>query len=256
MVLKTDNLDQAEVSRFDAAASQWWNPSGDFAPLHRLAQARLTFIRDQLVENASLSGARSDAPSHDKSSPLVGLSIVDVGCGGGLVTEPLARMGANVSGIDPGPGNIGAAQAHARIEGLDIDYNAITVEALAETSATFDAVLCLEVLEHVPDPNAFLQSCAQILKPGGLLITSTINRTMKSYALAIVAAEYIFDIVPRGTHDWNRFIRPNDLKTMLSDCGLMPVKFEGMVLEPLANTWRLAADTDVNYIASARKTST
>jgi len=239
------NLDPVEVARFNELAQKWWDPEGEFKPLHELGPARLSFIRDSLVRNF---GKDSKA-----LRPLTSLKIADVGCGGGLICEPLARMGAAVTGIDPGDETIAAASAHALAQGLDIDYRATTIEALAETGETFDALTCLEVLEHVPDPQGFLATCARVVRPGGLLIASTLNRTAKSYALAIVAAEYVLRWLPRGTHDWQRFITIDEMRNALGACGLGDVRIEGIILDPLQGRWRRSDDTDVNYMVSAAK---
>ncbi len=240
-----DNVDPAEVKRFADLAATWWDTEGEFKPLHEIGPARLSFIRDAVVRHfeREAGGLR----------PLKGLRILDVGCGGGLICEPLARMGADVAGIDPGEETIAAASAHAQQQGLSIDYRATTIEAVGAGGETFDVVTCLEVLEHVPHPKAFLANCAMAVRPGGLLITSTLNRTMKSYALAIVAAEYVLRWLPRGTHDWNKFLTTQEVADALSDAGLEDARFEGIVFDPLRGQWRRDGDTDVNYMASAAK---
>jgi 2-polyprenyl-6-hydroxyphenyl methylase/3-demethylubiquinone-9 3-methyltransferase len=238
-----DTLDAAEVAKFAALASDWWDPDGKFRALHRLGPARLTFIRDRLARHFGGPGSAL--------RPLAGLRILDVGCGGGLVCEPLARMGADVTGIDPARENVPAAQAHARAHGLAIAYRAATVEELVAAGELFDAVLCLEVLEHVPDPGAFIALCARLMPPEGLLVLSTINRTAKSYALAIVAAEYVLGWVPRGTHQWERFVTPEELGRYVTGAGLALVGVEGLVYDPLRDTWKLAPDCGVNYLAAA-----
>ena len=241
------SLDAAEVARFEAMASEWWDPNGTFRPLHQLGPARLTFIRDELVRHFGLTPGRP--------GPLNGLGILDIGCGGGLISEPLTRLGARVTGIDPGDENIAAARAHAARQGLAIDYGVATVEDLAASGRRFDAVLCLEVVEHVPDAGAFLKTCASLARPGGLLVLSTINRTLKSYALAIVAAEYVLGWLPRGTHQWERFVTPDELSRHLANAGLAPPRFMGLVYDPLRDRWSLDPDTGVNYLASAAKPS-
>jgi 2-polyprenyl-6-hydroxyphenyl methylase/3-demethylubiquinone-9 3-methyltransferase len=224
-------------------AAEWWDPKGKFRPLHQLGPARLTFIRDQILGHYR-------RPSNNLK-PLSGLTILDIGCGGGLISEPLARLGAAVTGIDPGAENIKAARSHAEPQGLTIDYQETTVEALAGENATFDVVLCLEVVEHVPDVGAFLATAARLVRPGGLMILSTINRTLKSYALAIVAAEYILGWLPRGTHQWERFVTPDEMRRYLGAAGLGSACFSGLVYSPLSDAWSLADDTDVNYLAAA-----
>ena len=244
------NLDQDEVQRFERMAKEWWDANGKFRPLHQIGPARLEFIRDQLQAHFNPD---PDTPLQ----PLSGLSILDIGCGGGLISEPLTRMGAKVTGIDPGELNIAIARSHAEDQDLAIDYRATTVEALAETGDQFDAVVCLEVVEHVPDVAEFVASCASLVRPGGAMILSTINRTVKSYALAIVGAEYILRWLPVGTHQWERFVTPDELARASSAAGLKPGAFSGMVYNPLTDTWSLKADdTSVNYLAAAHKPTT
>ena len=205
-------LDAAEVERFERLSKAWWDPTGKFRPLHQIGPARLSFIRDELTRHFRLPAGGAQ--------PFNGLKILDVGCGGGLISEPLTRLGAAVTGIDPGAENIAIARSHAEPQGLAIDYRVATVEDLAAEGAEFDAVVCLEVVEHVPDVGEFLKACAALVRPGGLLVLSTINRTLKSYALAIVAAEYVLGWLPRGTHQWDRFVTPDELKRHLEAAGL------------------------------------
>lgn len=241
------NLDAGEVARFERMAQEWWDANGKFRPLHQIGPARLKFIRDQLV---SRFGDQRAQPL----KPLAGLTILDIGCGGGLISEPLTRLGAEVTGIDPGDLNIAIARAHAEQQDLSIDYQVTTVEELAESGITFDAVVCLEVVEHVPDVKAFVASCTQMVRPGGSLILSTINRTIKSYALAIVAAEYILRWLPKGTHQWERFVTPDELSRAMSSAGVTPGDFTGLVYNPLTDTWSLQpSDTTVNYLAAGSK---
>jgi 2-polyprenyl-6-hydroxyphenyl methylase / 3-demethylubiquinone-9 3-methyltransferase len=238
-------LDPAEVERFRRMADEWWDAKGKFRPLHKLGPARLTFIRDEIVRHFNM-------PSGGLK-PLAGLRVLDIGCGGGLVSEPVTRMGAKVTGLDPGEENILAARAHSEPQGLDIDYRVGLVEDLAAAGETFDAVLCLEVVEHVPDAGAFVKTCASLVRPGGVMILSTINRNIKSYALAIVAAEYILGWLPRGTHQWERFVTPDELARFVVDAGLQRPRFSGMSFDPLRDTWSLSSDTDVNYLAACGK---
>jgi 2-polyprenyl-6-hydroxyphenyl methylase/3-demethylubiquinone-9 3-methyltransferase len=236
-------LDASEVRRFGDLAAEWWDPKGKFRPLHKLGPARLAFIRQEIV--------RHFARAHGGLRPFDGLSVLDIGCGGGLVSEPVARLGATVTGIDPAPENIAAARAHAASQVLAIDYRACRVEDLVAEGRTFDCVLCLEVVEHVPDVAAFLSECAKLVRPGGLMILSTINRTVKAYALAIVGAEYILRWLPVGTHQWERFVTPDELARHAAAAGLAISHREGLVYNPLTDAWSLSADLDVNYMASA-----
>jgi 2-polyprenyl-6-hydroxyphenyl methylase/3-demethylubiquinone-9 3-methyltransferase len=238
-------LDPKEVERFAKDAARWWDASGPFAPLHRINPVRLSYIRDALCR-------RFDRDPKS-GTPLAGLSVLDIGCGGGLVAEPLARLGASVTGIDPAPENIAAAKAHAEGVRLTIDYRATTAEALAASGAEFDAVLLLEVVEHVPDVPAFLKAVAPLVKPGGVMVLSTLNRTFKSYALAIVGAELILRWLPVGTHQWDRFVTPAELRVGLRGAGLALTDTTGMIYNPFADEWRLGRDTDVNYLATAVK---
>jgi len=240
-------LDAQEIDRFARLSGEWWDPRGKFRALHRIGPARLSFLRDEMVRHfgreAGAGGLR----------PLKGLSVLDVGCGGGLIAEPLARMGARVTGLDPAVANIEAARRHAAGQGLDIDYRAGRVEELAAGGLAFDAVVCLEVVEHVPDPGAFLAACAALVRPQGLLMLSTLNRTLKAYLLAIIGGEYVLRWLPVGTHRWERFITPDELTGYLRAAGLEAPTIRGLVYNPLADVWSLGADTDVNYLAAASK---
>lgn len=238
-------LDPREVERFAAMAREWWDPEGKFAPLHAMNPARLAYIRDRLCEHF-----RRDP--RDTAS-LEGLAVADIGCGGGLLCEPLARLGAAVTGLDPAEETIRAARTHAATQGLAIDYRAVRAEALVGEGARFDAVLALEVVEHVPDMPAFMETAAALVRPGGAMILSTINRTLKSYAMAIVGAEYLLRWLPAGTHDWSRFVRPDELSRSLADAGLAETDRRGVVFNPLRGEWMLARDTDVNYLMSAAR---
>jgi 2-polyprenyl-6-hydroxyphenyl methylase/3-demethylubiquinone-9 3-methyltransferase len=242
-------LDQGEVDRFALLASEWWNPQGKFRTLHQIGPARLGYLRDEL-------GRHFQRPSSGPSSsmkPLAGLTLLDVGCGGGLICEPLARLGGQVTGLDPAIENIEAARRHAAGQELAIEYRDARVEDLEAEQATFDAVICLEVVEHVPDVGAFLKSCAALVRPGGLMLLSTINRTMKAYLLAIVGAEYVLRWLPVGTHQWDRFVTPEELARHLTEAGLVPSPARGLVYNPLADVWSIGGDTDVNYMAGGAK---
>jgi len=238
------SLDPAEVARFSAMARDWWDPAGPLAPLHRLNPTRLAWIRDRVADHFG---------TDPNARPAKGLRILDIGCGGGLVTEPLARMGAAVTGIDPAPENITIARHHAEGEGLAIDYRAETAEALAARGETFDVVLILEVVEHVADMPAFVATAARLVKPGGLLLASTINRTLKAWALAIVGAEYVLRWLPRGTHSYDKLVAPNELATALVAAHLDVTAETGVMYVPLADRWRLTSDMDVNYMMAAKR---
>ena len=238
------SLDPAEVARFDGIAAEWWDSGGKFRPLHRQGPARLAFIKDTLLSHFG-------RPASGELRCLKGLSVLDVGCGGGLISEPLSRLGAIVTGIDPGTEAIAVARRHAAAQGLSIDYRVATAEELATAGQRFDAVLCLEVIEHVPSVSELLGTLAHLLRPGGLLIVSTLNRTLKSYALAIVAAEYVLGWLPRGTHDWHRFVTADELKRHLESAGFSVSRLSGLVYDVLHDRWRLGSDCDVNYMAAA-----
>lgn len=240
-------LDRGEVERFARLSSEWWDAGGKFRTLHQIGPARLTFLRDQLL------GHFRPGPGMGALRPLEGISILDVGCGGGLVCEPLARLGGRVTGIDPAEENIEAARRHAAGQGLDIAYRAARIEDLASEGCTFDALVCLEVVEHVPDPGAFLKTCAALVRPGGMMLLSTINRTLKAYLLTIIGAEYVLRWLPVGTHQWERFVTPEELRRYLAEAGLSAPVFQGLVYNPLSDAWTLSGDTDVNYFAAAAK---
>jgi 2-polyprenyl-6-hydroxyphenyl methylase / 3-demethylubiquinone-9 3-methyltransferase len=243
--VNSSTVDPDDVARFSAMAAEWWDPHGTFRPLHRLGPVRLVYIRDRLAAHFGL----------DKKSlrPFQGLRVLDVGCGGGLIAEPLARLGAEVVAIDASAENISVARAHAAESGLAIDYRAAAAEDLAETGARFDVVLALEILEHVADRDAFLAACTALVKPGGALIAATLNRTPQSYLLAIVGAEYVLGWLPRGTHDWKKFVRPSELAGAVRRCGLELCDFAGISYSPLADSWRLGRDLTVNYLAFIRR---
>jgi 2-polyprenyl-6-hydroxyphenyl methylase / 3-demethylubiquinone-9 3-methyltransferase len=239
------SIDPAEVAKFSAIAAEWWDPTGKFAPLHKFNPVRLAFIR---TEAAAHFGR--DARS---LRPLEGLSLLDIGCGGGLLSEPMTRLGFAVTGADASEKNIGTAKAHAAQSGLEIRYRAITAEVLAAEGASFDVVLNMEVVEHVADVSAYLGACTELVKPGGITVVATMNKTLKSLALAKIGAEYILGWLPRGTHDWNRFISPTELSVSLEETGLTILKTQGVSFDPLAWDWKLSSDVDVNYMVVARR---
>lgn len=236
-------LDPEEARRFEALADEWWDPHGKFRPLHNFNPARLGYLRGRLV------GHFGRDPLARR--PLEGLRLVDLGCGGGLVAEPMARLGASVVGCDAVPANVGAAAAHAAQAGLEIDYRHCLAEDLVAAGESFDVVLALEVVEHVADVPLFLHACRRLLRPGGCLVVATINRTAKSLLLAKIGAEYVLGWLPRGTHDWRRFLRPSEIAAHLRREGLTVRDVTGVTYAPLSNEWRLSADTDVNYMLTA-----
>ena len=234
-----------EIKRFTALAEAWWDPTGDFRPPHQLNPVRLEFIRDHLARHFDRE------PLSVK--PFDGLGVLDIGCGGGLLSEPMARLGAQVTGIDAGEETIAAACAHTRQSGLDIEYRHQLPEDLAREKGRFDVVLNMEVVEHVADLDAFLAASAGLLRPGGAMVLSTINRTLKALALAKIAAEYVLRWLPVGTHDWRKFVRPSELARGLGPGGVEITDLKGMSYDPLADEWRLTGDLEVNYLAFAEK---
>src|ERR1041385_1897223 len=238
-------VDQAEVARFSALAEQWWDPRGKMAVLHKFNPVRLSYIRDAACRRFGRNAKHLDS--------LKGLRILDIGCGGGILCEPLARLGANVLGADPAEKNIAAAKMHAEAGGLSIDYRVTTAEALADATERFDIVLAMEVVEHVADVPLFVARCAEMVRPNGLMIAATLNRTLKSFALAIVGAEYVLRWLPRGTHQWDKFVTPNELEIALTRAALEIIDETGVAYNPLADSWRLARDMDVNYMVTAER---
>ena len=237
------SVDPAEIARFAAIAAEWWNPNGKFRPLHKLNPVRLAYVRAQ-------AEARFGRDARDLA-PLRGLRLLDIGCGGGLLSEPMARLGAEVVGVDAAENNVRIAALHATQSGLAIDYRCTTAEALVADGEMFDIVLGMEVVEHVADLDGFLTACADLLKPGGLMLLATLNRTLKAWALAVVGAEYVLGWLPRGTHDWSRFVRPSELARPLRRAGLRITDVSGVEYDVLADAWRLTRTTDVNYLVAA-----
>ena len=237
-------IDAAEIDKFQAMAAEWWDPQGKFKPLHMLNPCRLDYITAQIAAEFERDLATP--------RPFAGLRLLDIGCGGGLLCEPMARLGAEVVGADAAERNIPVAQVHAREQGLAIDYRATTAEALAEAGERFDAVLNMEVIEHVSDPAAYLRACHDLLRPGGLMVCSTINRTARSYAMAIVGAERVMRWLPVGTHDWRKFITPDEHYNLIRGAGLDPVDRTGFVFNPVTWSWRLSKqDLSVNYVTTS-----
>ena len=237
-------VDDAEIAKFEAMAAEWWDPNGKFKPLHMLNPCRLGYIVQQV---AAQHGRDPKQPR-----AFEGLRILDIGCGGGLLCEPMARLGAEVVGADAAARNIPVAQVHAEQMGLEIDYRITTAEALAEAGEEFDAVLNMEVVEHVADPQIFLDACSALTRPGGIHVCSTINRNPKSYVVAIIGAEHVMRWLPKGTHEWSKFITPDELFTLLSNAGLDPVDRKGFVFNPVSWSWRISPrDLSVNYVTAA-----
>ncbi len=238
-------VDATEVDRFSRLAGEWWDVRGRMAVLHKFNPVRLAYVRDTACRQFGRDAGRPPC--------LDGLRVLDIGCGGGLLCEPLARLGASVVGADPSADNINAARLHAGRSHLAIDYRVTTAEALAAAGERFDIVLAMEVVEHVADVGLFVQSCAGMVRPGGLMIAATINRTLKSFALAIVGAEYVLRWLPRGTHRWDRFLTPAELESAMTAAGLVLKDETGVIYSPLTDQWRLSADMDVNYMLAAAK---
>lgn len=229
---KAKSIDEAEVAKFSAMAEEWWDEGGKFAPLHKFNPIRIAYLKDQIAQ---------------QFGTVEGISILDAGCGGGLLCEPFSRLGAKVTGIDASEKNIGIASIHAKNMELSIDYQAASVEALAESGQQFDVVFAMEVVEHVADVEAFLRACASLVKPGGLLFVATMNRTLKAYALAIVGAEYVLRWLPRGTHDWKKFLKPSEVEAVLRDM-LKLKQLQGVSYHPFSDSWSLSSDVAVNYM--------
>lgn len=238
-------INDAEIAKFAAMAEQWWDPKGKFKPLHKFNPVRLRYIREHLLSHFGRDGTQL--------RPFEGLTILDVGCGGGLLCEPLARLGATVTGIDAAARNIAIAQLHAEQSGLAITYEATTSEALAARGETFDMVLNMEVVEHVDNVPLYMKSCADLVGPGGLMLTATINRTLRARALAVFAAERVLRWLPVGTHDWNKFLTPEEITALITRNGLRVTAQTGVVYHPLGDDWRASADMGINYMIMAAR---
>ncbi|MEZ0169232.1 bifunctional 2-polyprenyl-6-hydroxyphenol methylase/3-demethylubiquinol 3-O-methyltransferase UbiG [Microvirga sp. TS319] len=239
-------IDPAEVARFEKIAATWWDPSGPMKVLHRFNPVRLAYIRDE--------ACRRFGRDPRSARSLEGLTILDVGCGGGVLSEPLARLGAGVTGLDPAPTNISVARLHAERAGVPVDFRNETVEAVVARGERFDVVLAMEVVEHVADVQAFVTACTQAVKPGGCLVMATINRTLRSFASAIVGAEYILRWLPKGTHEWDRFVTPDELSDAIRQAGFSVNDLTGVGYNPLRDSWSLSQDLSVNYMLLASRT--
>ncbi len=243
---KTTTVDPDEIAKFEAMAADWWDPTGKFKPLHMLNPCRLDYITQQIAAEFE----RDLTNAH----PFKGLRLLDIGCGGGLLSEPMARLGAEVVGADAAERNIPVASIHAEQSGLTIDYQHTTAEALADAGEQFDVVLNMEVVEHVADPQAYLNACQQLLKPGGLMVCSTLNRNPKSFVMGIIGAEYVMRWLPKGTHEWSKFITPDELFGMIEQAGLDPVDRKGFKFNPIGFTWSISdTDLSVNYVTASIK---
>ncbi len=239
------SIDHAEVERFSRYAAMWWDTRGPMASLHKFNPVRLAYIRDKAAERFGRDPKKLDC--------LNGIRMLDIGCGGGILSEPLARLGAQMVGADPSKENVAIASAHAKESGVDVDYRATTAEDLAAAGEKFDVVLAMEVVEHVVDVNAFVGICASMVKPGGLMFAATLNRTLKSFALAIVGAEYVLRWLPRGTHQWDKFVTPNELELAMERGGLRVTAERGVIYNLFADRWQLSSDMDVNYMLVAER---
>jgi 2-polyprenyl-6-hydroxyphenyl methylase/3-demethylubiquinone-9 3-methyltransferase len=243
--ISASTVDDAEMAHFARLSGQWWDMRGPWATLHKFNPLRVGYIRDHVAEHFGRDPARLDS--------LAGLRILDIGCGGGVLSEPLARLGASVVGADPERSNIAVARHHAAQGGLPIDYRSTTAEALAAAGERFDVVLAMEVVEHVADVGLFVESAAAMVKPGGLMFVATLNRTIKCFALAIVGAEYILGWIPRGTHQWQKFVTPDELETAIERGGLRVIDETGVIYNIFADRFQLSSDMDANYMVVAKK---
>ncbi len=243
------SVDPQEIANFAAMADEWWDETGKFKPLHKFNPIRIGYIRDQIIQHFNIESGDNTTPL----KPLKGLRLLDIGCGGGLLSEPMARLGAEVVSADASETNINVASLHAEKSGLKIDYRHTTAEDLADAGEQFDVILNMEVIEHVADLEAFANACCTMLKPGGIMFVATLNRTMKSYALAIVGAEYILRWLPRGTHNWKKFLKPSEVVHLVRAGGLDVKHMTGATYNPLNDSWSLSRDFDVNYMLCATR---
>ncbi|PPR77229.1 MAG: Ubiquinone biosynthesis O-methyltransferase [Alphaproteobacteria bacterium MarineAlpha2_Bin1] len=245
METNKNTIDQNEISNFSSLASKWWDPDGPFKPLHNLNPTRILYIRNKLISHYNIN--------QNELKPLKNLRILDIGCGGGILSEPMARLGGEVVGVDPSEKNIKIAKAHSEQNNLSIDYINSTAEQLVEWGEKFDVILNMEVVEHVNNIETFISSCYSLMNPGGIMFIATLNRTLKSYFFAIIGAEYILKWLPKGTHDWNKFVKPSELRSYCSSSGFINIDLKGMKYNPLRDTWGITSDLSVNYIGSLHK---
>ena len=245
--MSQSTINDAEIAKFTAMAEEWWDPKGKFKPLHKFNPVRLAYIRDQLIAHFRRDGS--------VMRPLEGLRIVDIGCGGGLLCEPLTRLGATVTGVDAAERNIAIAKIHAEKSGLSIDYRVTTSEALVAAGESYDVVLNMEVVEHVDNVPLYMKSCADLVAPGGLMFTATLNRTARAFALAVVGAEYVLGWLPKGTHDWKKFLTPDEIRSLITRNGLKVTGEKGVVFHPIADEWRLSSDMGINYMVLAERSA-
>lgn len=245
--MSQSTINDAEIAKFTAMAEEWWDPKGKFKPLHKFNPVRLAYIRDQLIAHFGRNGS--------VMRPLEGLRIVDIGCGGGLLCEPLTRLGATVTGVDAAERNIAIAKIHAEKSGLSIDYRVTTSEALVAAGESYDVVLNMEVVEHVDNVPLYMKSCADLVAPGGLMFTATLNRTARAFALAVVGAEYVLGWLPKGTHDWKKFLTPDEIRSLITRNGLKVTGEKGVVFHPIADEWRLSSDMGINYMVLAERSA-
>ena len=241
--MKNNTINKKEIEKFSKIAEEWWNPNGKFKPLHKFNPIRITYIKDNIIKTFKIN---------QKKSPLSKLKILDIGCGGGLLSEPMSRLGAMVTGIDASEKNISVAKLHAKKSNLDIEYICTSPEKM-QTDSKFDVILNMEIIEHVSDVNFFLKTCSQLLKKDGIMFVATLNKTLKSYLFAIVGAEYVLKWLPIGTHDWDKFVKPMELIEIGEKNNLKLVKINGVNFNILKNEWIIAKDKSVNYISQFRK---
>lgn len=242
---KKTTIDPVEHEKFSKLAEEWWNPKGKFKTLHKFNPTRIAFIREKIINHFDIA--------KDEKKPFKNINLLDIGCGGGLLSEPMAKLGANVTGLDVVEKNIKTASTHAKNQGLKINYIHSTVEKISEKDEKFDVILNMEVIEHVSDVNLFINSCNKILSENGIMIFASLNRTLTSYGLAIIGVEYILGWLPKGTHDWSKFITPDELKILFSSNGLKIDEIIGMKYNPLFDSWKRSEDLSVNYLGLSSK---